>query len=428
MLTRAAMNAGLCAASIVLAALSAKAADGTTQPTPVPAVIVQVNGGGNTPNGSAAPATKPGSSTPTGTVTFIVDGVSPAATGVAPGAAVSSARDPAAAATGFFNDQGGFQGGVNVGTGAAPAGGVGSVGMRNPSNDHPAERRKVRVREIPIVKKVDKASPVLAAPAAPAGGPGLTLAGDSPQAAGAGDSQDRHRWDQRTIKTRQSTVIHDMVPPPGGANATALAVGNDGQAARVDDLTVGGIKGEAGAMPGQSRAGITDGTSNTIIYGEKPVPPPSAPAPRALTSLGSLNALGSVNNLFLNSRGGDQGTALLLPAVQAAREAARRSGNDNPGCTVGCQNNLNAGKPPGGGTTPMESMSLNYTKMQLNNLGPGGGAAAPKTSPTPQIVTVAPAAGGGTGTSGPHVKVFDGGRLDAKPAGGVATPGAIRAK
>jgi hypothetical protein len=77
----------------------------------------------------------------------------------------------------------------------------------------------------------------------------------------------------------------------------------------------------------------------------------------------------------------------------------------------------------------MESMSLNHTRMQLNNIGPGGGATVPKTTPTPQIVTVAPAAGAGAGPGGgPHVKVFDRGRLDAKPTGSIAAQGAIRTK
>lgn len=106
-------------------------------------------------------------------------------------------------------------------------------------------------------------------------------------------------------------------------------------------------------------------------------------------TLGSLNSLRSTDQLFSNSRGGDQGNGMLLPAVQKVREAAAHDQGDgsvkpgeaqglnfaNPGETRGL-NFTNPGAAKGlNFTNPGSIKGLNFTNS-ANNAGGGG---APKS-------------------------------------------------
>lgn len=163
-------------------------------------------------------------------------------------------------------------------------------------------------------------------------------------------------------------------PPPAtlqGHQALVFLLGGTPDAAATGDLASGnqpaaGPAGQAGTfkiftMPPTGGAAITDGTSNTLMVGEKP-PAPGTPAPgtggpgvyrstdggstwtsvpnpaggtqaspyvvtqgggafktrdAGGSSLRGFQGIGSINDMFANSRGGDQGTAPLV-AVQKA--------------------------------------------------------------------------------------------------------------
>lgn len=105
-------------------------------------------------------------------------------------------------------------------------------------------------------------------------------------------------------------------------------------------------------------------------------------------ALGSLNSVRSVDGLFLNSRGGDSGNQLLLPAVQKVREAAAKQGDGSvtpaDAASANSMKSANNLKQIGlavhnvahDGARPMESLSLNFTKVDFNTAGTGSAGGA----------------------------------------------------
>jgi hypothetical protein len=146
----------------------------------------------------------------------------------------------------------------------------------------------------------------------------------------------------------------------------------------------------------------------TVAAGDINGPAPKGPT--SLTGLGSLQSVGTVGTLFLNSRGGDQAPVPGADARLRLGTGAMAAGaGGSPGCTVACSNNLNTGNPPTTGAAPMEQFSMNYAKVQPNAM-PAPGVAPQPAAP---VLLANPTVGAGPG-AGPHVKVFDG-RIDSKP-------------
>jgi len=120
----------------------------------------------------------------------------------------------------------------------------------------------------------------------------------------------------------------------------------------------------------------------------------------AKTSLGSLTGLGSTTNLFLNSRGGDQGNGLLLPAIRPNRTA-------NTGAV---------------GTPDTKLVGTPDTKVPtFSSIAQGAGGSA--TVGTGAALHLKPLAGGthaAAGAGTPHVKVFSGSTATSVRAGQVA--------
>ena len=466
MLTSAAIIAGMCVGSICLASMAAKAADKHRNEIDVMSYSWGMSPAGSTPTDPAIVSTNGGGNPPSGPI-----------------------ADP------------GFVGGVRVG----------SVDRNEPpavAGVTTERKSKTRVKDIPFVKKVDKASPVLAAPA-PGSSPyegthalyqDVVIPQNQPGAsnaiAAAGNpTAPSHTGTVYDIATGNRGGTKSPTSKPGGSvptgtvtffinGATASAANGPqivGTGPTVDPAFRGGVNvgdgfvtnnrdssssqraryiwlgtGEADAPPvdagftapsgpsaskfdapaklgsiaGETegpRSGITDGTSNTIMLGERNVGP-KAPTGSSLTSLNALGGGRGIDRLFESSRGGDQGISMVVPAVKAIREAAPSSGGGDPGCTVGCQNNLNTGKlpamtfaAPGGGVANPTPQAIRI----LSNDGAG-------SANTVNITGVGPTAGtgaGGTTPVGGHIKVFDGttGGLN-KPAGGVAGQNAIRTR
>lgn len=145
--------------------------------------------------------------------------------------------------------------------------------------------------------------------------------------------------------------------------------------------------------------------------------------------LGSLNGLGSTNQLFVNSRGGDQ-DPMLLPAVQKVREAAARS-----------QAGAHGGGGGGAGKVQMQDFhfvplasvpdapergALNFANV-AHGAGSGGGAGKSLDARGLNFTNQ----GGNavqnqqTAGAGPHVKVFSGNGTTGA-SGPQVSPGAAK--
>jgi hypothetical protein len=153
-----------------------------------------------------------------------------------------------------------------------------------------------------------------------------------------------------------------------------------------------------GLLKPADQKSITDGTSSADqrggfvqgVYGDllgrKAGDGVQKVGPGTLT-LGSLNGLRGTGDLFANSKGGDQGNGLLLPAVRGGSQQAHGTGG-------------------GGGAG----------KVQMQDIHFSGKQAGPKTL---DVIT-------GAGSGGPpHVKVFDGAGPTAGGGPHVA-PGAVK--
>ncbi|MCC7049562.1 MAG: hypothetical protein IT562_22825 [Alphaproteobacteria bacterium] len=147
-----------------------------------------------------------------------------------------------------------------------------------------------------------------------------------------------------------------------------------------------GLAGFAGGFATEATAGIVvndkQGSDGAIIAVLNPADQgaehPGDAAGRKAGGLASLKGIGSTNNLFSNSKGGDQGNALLLPAVQKVREAARgeADGSVKPGDAQGL-NFTNSGDTKGlNFSNPGAAKGLNFTNNANNAVG---GTGAPKS-------------------------------------------------
>lgn len=136
----------------------------------------------------------------------------------------------------------------------------------------------------------------------------------------------------------------------------------------------------------RTNGAITDGT---ITDGTMPTDQRTAgallPAVKP-NGLDSLNGLGSTNNLFANSKGGDQGNGLLLPAVRGAGGTQQANGAGGGAGKVQMQDfhfspNTGADSPAsahgagGGAGKTLDSKAINFT----NNANAAGGG--PHVSP-----------------------------------------------
>jgi hypothetical protein len=206
----------------------------------------------------------------------------------------------------------------------------------------------------------------------------------------------------------------------GGANVPTDQMPTDQRPNPTGD---GAVKQLYGDLLGRPSGDGASAKSNvyTVTFGGSLVGMGDGSVRQGGSSLGSLNGVGSLNNLFANSRGGDQTTGLLLPAVQAAREAAR-SGNSAHG----------SGGGGGAGKVQMQDFHFNASVPDAperrlgiaatggNALGGGGGAGK-----TPDTKTINPSIAAAGAGAGPHVKVFSGN--DAAGTGAPQiSPGAVK--
>lgn len=164
----------------------------------------------------------------------------------------------------------------------------------------------------------------------------------------------------------------------------------------VDSADIGGSH-NTGALRNVSGANFVPGDGS--VRGLQAGIPPAIPVPDdQKAKFGSLNGVDGVDKLFLNSRGGDQTTGLLLPAVSAAREAGRGASNGSS-----AQNSVS------------RNGNLQITQFYHGSSQPSGSGGAGKT-PTQGIITSA------TGAPNGHVKATDGTRTPSGPVAGGGSP------
>jgi hypothetical protein len=161
-----------------------------------------------------------------------------------------------------------------------------------------------------------------------------------------------------TSQTRQITVIQDMSPPTQPAGAlTSDHRGGAGDSYYGTGVYKSTDSGRTWDRPSGTQVGgqpSSQALSNpTPPAGPVPIPYPNIASggeggfgPGRASALGSLRSVGSVNDLFANSRGGDQGSSHVGGATVALGDGSVRDPNGKPGASSGTPAGLPAVQSP----------------------------------------------------------------------------------